>query len=144
MNLLKAIFDQEEKSIVHEEFMNNMISGELCELIGDVHKSMSVNIDLMNRREVERLRQVLRLWIREMLVLEIIFKVCVFVCFDFKVKRLNFAFLTSYDSRNVAGLCCARITTRMLLTSLGRRRRRSCGKRIMTIMLLRSPMLNSA
>ncbi|CAG7909108.1 unnamed protein product [Brassica rapa] len=64
---------KEEKSIVHEEFMNN-ISGGLCESIGDVLKSMSVSIDLMNRTEVERLRQVLRLWICEMLVLEIIFK----------------------------------------------------------------------
>ncbi|KAG2324176.1 hypothetical protein Bca52824_006904 [Brassica carinata] len=62
-----------EKSIVHEEFMNN-ISGGLCELIGDVDKSMSVNIDLMNRTEVERLRQVLGLWIHEMLALEITFK----------------------------------------------------------------------
>ncbi|KAG2324174.1 hypothetical protein Bca52824_006902 [Brassica carinata] len=64
---------KEEKSIVHEEFMNN-ISGGLCELIGDVDKSMSVNIDLMNRTEVERLRQVLGLWIHEMLALEITFK----------------------------------------------------------------------
>ncbi|KAL0865554.1 hypothetical protein Bca101_044672 [Brassica carinata] len=64
---------KEEKSIVHEEFMNN-ISGALCELIGDVDKSMSVNIDLMNRTEVERLRQVLGLWIHDMLALEITFK----------------------------------------------------------------------
>ena len=62
---------------MHEEFMNN-ISGGLCESIGDVLKSMSVSIDLMNRTEVERLRQVLRLWICEMLVLEIIFKVCLY------------------------------------------------------------------
>ncbi|CAN6876948.1 unnamed protein product, partial [Brassica oleracea] len=64
---------KEEKSIVHEEFVNN-ISGGLCKPIALMAASMSVSINLMNRTEVERLRQVLVLWIRKMRVLEITFK----------------------------------------------------------------------
>lgn len=55
---------KEEKSIVHEEFVNN-ISGGLCKPIALMAASMSVSINLMNRTEVERLRQVLVLWIRK-------------------------------------------------------------------------------
>lgn len=63
---------------MHEEFVNN-ISGGLCKPIALMAASMSVSINLMNRTEVERLRQVLVLWIRKMTVLEITFKVC--ACF---------------------------------------------------------------
>ncbi|KAG2324177.1 hypothetical protein Bca52824_006905 [Brassica carinata] len=62
---------KEEKSIVHEEFVNNI---GLFKSIILMTASMSVSINLMNRTEVERLRQVLGLWIRRMRVLEITFK----------------------------------------------------------------------
>ena len=63
---------------MHEEFVNN-ISGGLFKPIALMAASMSVSINLMNRTQVERLRQVLVLWIRKMRVLEITFKVC--ACF---------------------------------------------------------------
>ncbi|CAN7000618.1 unnamed protein product [Brassica rapa subsp. trilocularis] len=59
---------KEKKSIGHEEFVN--LSGDF--LIPTA--SLSVRVDLMNPTEVERLRQVLRLWTRKMIELEIIFK----------------------------------------------------------------------
>ncbi|CAN7064895.1 unnamed protein product [Brassica rapa subsp. trilocularis] len=52
------------------------MSGGLCKSIGLMAASMSVSINLMNRIKVERLRQVLGLWIRKMRILEITFKVC--------------------------------------------------------------------
>ncbi|CAN7138881.1 unnamed protein product, partial [Brassica rapa subsp. narinosa] len=64
---------KEEKSNVHEEFVNN-ISGGLCKSIALMAASMSVSINLMNRTEVEMLREVLVLWIRKMTVLKITFK----------------------------------------------------------------------
>ena len=64
---------QEKKSIGHEEFVN--LSGDF--LIPTA--SLSVRVDLMNPTEVERLRQVLRLWTRKMIELEIIFKVCLMI-----------------------------------------------------------------
>ncbi|CAF2311607.1 unnamed protein product [Brassica napus] len=64
---------KEEKSNVHEKFVNN-ISGGLCKSIALMAASMSVSINLMNRTEFEMLRQVLVLWIRKMTVLEITFK----------------------------------------------------------------------
>ncbi|CAA7039375.1 unnamed protein product [Microthlaspi erraticum] len=59
---------KERKSIVHEEFVN--ICGELLMET----PSLSVSVDLMNPTEVERLRQVLRLWTCKMNELEILFK----------------------------------------------------------------------
>ncbi|KAF3608999.1 hypothetical protein DY000_02051531 [Brassica cretica] len=56
------------QSIGHEEFVN--LSGDI--LIPTA--SLSVRVDLMNPTEVERLRQVLRLWTCKMIELEIIFK----------------------------------------------------------------------
>ncbi|KAF8106481.1 hypothetical protein N665_0139s0070 [Sinapis alba] len=64
---------EEEKSIVHEEFVNNISDG-LCKSIELRAASMSVSINLMSRTEVERLRQLLGLWIRKMRVLEITLK----------------------------------------------------------------------
>ncbi|ESQ27142.1 hypothetical protein EUTSA_v10019621mg [Eutrema salsugineum] len=57
-----------EEKIVHEEFVN--LFGELAWTA-----SLSVSVDLMNLTQVERLRQVLRLWnTHQMLELEILFK----------------------------------------------------------------------
>ncbi|AEE36472.1 F-box and Leucine Rich Repeat domains containing protein [Arabidopsis thaliana] len=63
----------EEKSIGNEEFVNT-IYGELLRPFANLYVALSVSVDLMNPTEVERLRQVLGLWTRKILELEIIFK----------------------------------------------------------------------
>lgn len=65
---------KEENCSGHEEFVGNTC-GEL--LRASFSASLSVSVDLMNPREVERLRQVLLLWTCKMEELEIVFKVCV-------------------------------------------------------------------
>ncbi|XP_020891168.1 F-box protein At1g80960-like isoform X2 [Arabidopsis lyrata subsp. lyrata] len=62
---------QEENCIGHGEFVVNTC-GELLRV--RLPASLSVSVDLMNRREVERLRQVLLLWSFTMAKLEIFFK----------------------------------------------------------------------
>ncbi|CAH2067942.1 unnamed protein product, partial [Thlaspi arvense] len=62
---------QEEKNSGHEEFLVN--TSELLRI--SLAASLSVSVDLLNPREVERLRQVLLLWTRGLMVeLEILFK----------------------------------------------------------------------
>ncbi|KAL1205599.1 F-box protein [Cardamine amara subsp. amara] len=63
---------KEEKSIGHEELVK--ISGELLRPRFTGSACLSVSVDLMNRTQVERLRQVLGLWTHKMTVLEIVFK----------------------------------------------------------------------
>ncbi|KAG7590776.1 F-box domain [Arabidopsis suecica] len=62
---------QEENCIGHEEFVVNTC-GELLRV--RLPASLSVSVDSMNRREVERLREVLLLWSFTMAKLEIFFK----------------------------------------------------------------------
>ncbi|XP_048606992.1 F-box protein At1g80960-like [Brassica napus] len=64
---------KEENSTVHEEYMNN-IPRPFFRSVAIMAASMSVSVDLRNQTQVERLRQVLRLWTRKMMGLEIIFK----------------------------------------------------------------------
>ncbi|CAH2067947.1 unnamed protein product [Thlaspi arvense] len=62
---------QEENCIGHEEFVVN----SCVELLGGWPiASLSVSVDLKNPTEVERLRQVLLVWTRHMVELEILFK----------------------------------------------------------------------
>lgn len=63
----------EEKSIGNEEFVNT-IYDELLRPFAILYVALSVSVDLMNLTKVERLRQVLGLWTRKILELEIIFK----------------------------------------------------------------------
>ena len=93
------VFIQEENSIVHEEFMNN-IPRPFFRSVAIMAASMSVSVDLRNQTQVERLRQVLRLWTRKMMGLEIIFKVCIYMYIDsclfacFKVEEDTSALTT--------------------------------------------------
>lgn len=57
----------------------NTIYGELLRPFAILYVALSVSVDLMNPTEVERLRQVLGLWTRKILELEIIFKVCTYI-----------------------------------------------------------------
>ncbi|KAL1205588.1 F-box protein [Cardamine amara subsp. amara] len=65
---------EDEKSIGHEEFVKMSDELLLSRKLSHVSASLSVSVDLMNRTEVERLRQVLGLWTHEMKELEIVFK----------------------------------------------------------------------
>ncbi|CAA7020012.1 unnamed protein product [Microthlaspi erraticum] len=62
---------QEENCSVHEEFVVNTCGGLLR---ASLAASLSVSVDLVNPRQVERLRQVLLLWTRKIKELEILFK----------------------------------------------------------------------
>lgn len=76
---------KEENCIGHGEFVVNTC-GELLRV--RLPASLSVSVDLMNRREVERLRQVLLLWSFTMAKLEIFFKVCYISCFCVDESRI--------------------------------------------------------